>query len=224
MGIIYKIQNKSNGKIYIGQTTRTLEIRLQEHLRHTETYIERAIKKYWIDAFEVSVIEECETLEELNEREIYWIDKFNCKRPKGYNICIGGKNGSPGHILSPESRKKISQSKKGKKNPISDETRRKMIQSRKANNKPVSVETRAKISASRKGKKCSSETRATMSAGRKNKRAVICLETGEIFESIAAAAKLANVASCTISSAVNGRTTGAGGYHWRFADIVQNMN
>ena len=56
MGVIYKIQNRESGKIYVGQTTRTLEIRMQEHLRKVETYVERAIAKHGIDAFDVSVI------------------------------------------------------------------------------------------------------------------------------------------------------------------------
>lgn len=204
--------------MYVGQTTRTLEIRIQEHLRKVETYVERAIAKYGIDNFEVSVIEECDTLEKLNEREIYWISFYDCIRPKGYNICTGGNNGSPGHTLSAESRAKISKANKGRKNPISPETRQKMIASRIANKKTVSAKTRAKISAARKGKKLSPETCAKMSAGKKNKRAVVCIETGQVFESIAAAAKWANIAGCTVSSVVNGRTVGAGGYHWRFAD------
>ena len=80
--------------------------------------------------------------------------------------------------------------------------------------KPVSAQTRAKLSAAHKGKKLSPEICAKMSAGRKNKRAVVCLETGQIFESIAAAVKWANVASGSISGAVNGRMKSAGGYHW----------
>ena len=218
MGVIYKITNKLNSMVYIGQTTRTVEERMKEHLHRVETYVERAIAKYGIDKFEVSVIEECATLEELNEREIYWISFYDCIRPKGYNICTGGRNGSPGHTLSTESRAKISKAKKGRKNPISPETRQKMIASRLANKKPVSAETRAKISVAHKGKKLSPEICAKMSARCKNKRAVVCLETGQIFESIAAAARWANVASGTVSAAVNGRIAGAGGYHWLSSD------
>ncbi len=216
MGVIYKIQNRESGKIYVGQTTRTLEIRMNEHLRHDDTYIEHALKKYGIDAFDVSVIEEYDSEEKLNEREIYWISFYNCVRPKGYNICLGGKNGSIGHTVSPDTRAKISKANKGRKHPISPETRKKLSEANKG--KKHSAETRAKISSARKGKKLSTETCAKMSAGKKNKRAVVCIETGQIFESIAAAAKWANVAGCTVSSVVNGRTAGAGGYHWRFAD------
>lgn len=194
MGIVYKIQHRESGKIYVGQTTRTLEIRMNEHLRHDDTYIEHALKKHGIAAFEVSVIEECETVEALNEREIYWISFYDCICPKGYNICIGGSNG---YFCSDKTRRKLSEANKGKK---------------------LSDKTRAKMSAARKGKKFSPERRANMSAGNKRKRAVVCIETGQIFESLAAAAKWLNISSKLISKAVNGIMAGAGGYHWCYAD------
>ena len=100
-----------------------------------------------------------------------------------------------------------------------------MTESRLANKKPVSAETRAKISASRKGKKLSPEICAKMSAGRKNKRAVVCLESGEVFESITAAAKWANVTMRTLSSVLHKRSVSAGGYHWRYAgENFENAN
>lgn len=38
----------------------------------------------------IEVIEECETQEQLNEREKFWIRKLNCKHPNGYNFTEGG--------------------------------------------------------------------------------------------------------------------------------------
>ncbi len=117
MGVIYKIQRKSDGKIYVGKTARTVDERMKEHTKKSRStsnsYIDRAIVKYGIDAFEVSVIEECKTLEELNEREIYWIAFYNCKKPNGYNLMEGGE-GTVGRIVSEETRKKLSISHKGK--------------------------------------------------------------------------------------------------------------
>lgn len=48
------------------------------------------------------------------------------------------------------------------------------------------------------------------------KKKVLCVETGEIFESITAAAK--SVGSCqpNVSKVLYGLTKTAGGYHWRF--------
>ena len=89
---IYKITNTTNGKCYIGQS-RDIEARWAKHLSSYKSYPEwelyRAFKKYGIGAFSFEVIEEC-TIEELNEREIYWIahfDSFN----NGYNMTLGGK-------------------------------------------------------------------------------------------------------------------------------------
>ena len=88
-GIIYKITNKLNGKGYVGKTTRSLEVRFNEHSK-ADSYIGNAIRKYGEENFLREVIEECETPEELNELEIFWIAHFNCKQPNGYNQTDGG--------------------------------------------------------------------------------------------------------------------------------------
>lgn len=47
---------------------------------------------------------------------------------------------------------------------------------------------------------------------------IICIETGEIFESIKGAAEKVGIRCTGISMALNGKTKTAGGYHWKFAD------
>ena len=89
-GIIYKITNNLNGKIYIGQTTRTIQERFSEHVK-ANTKLGRDIRKFEEKNFTVEVIEQCENAEQLNEREIFWIEKFDCKSPNGYNIMKGGR-------------------------------------------------------------------------------------------------------------------------------------
>lgn len=68
---IYKITNKVNGKIYIGQSI-NLNRRISEHKRYKDPnqIIDQAIKKYGKDNFTFDIIEECQ-LEELNQRENY---------------------------------------------------------------------------------------------------------------------------------------------------------
>ena len=90
-GLIYKITNKLNRMPYVGKTTRSLEVRFKEHTK-ADSYIGRAIRKYGEENFLCEVIEECETPEQLNEREIFWIAFFNCKQPNGYNQTDGGEN------------------------------------------------------------------------------------------------------------------------------------
>ena len=85
--IIYKITNKLNNKIYIGQTVRDLQTRFDEHMRDqtSNDYFHLAVRKYGKDAFLIEQIDTAETIEELNEKEIYWI--------KQYNSCIYFENG-----------------------------------------------------------------------------------------------------------------------------------
>ena len=87
--IIYKITNQLNGKIYIGQTQKKLEERIQGH-KHGKILIDIEIKKYGIENFSYEVVEECQTVDELNNREKFWIEKLNCKYPNGYNVDDGG--------------------------------------------------------------------------------------------------------------------------------------
>lgn len=91
MGYIYKITNLINNKIYIGQTIRDVQIRWKEHLRSKdEAPIHKAIRKYGKEAFKIEIIEECENIL-LNEREQYYINKFNSYNGHiGYNATLGG--------------------------------------------------------------------------------------------------------------------------------------
>ena len=90
--IIYKALNKINGKIYVGQTVRKLKIRMMRHASdRNSAAIYRAIKKYGLDAFDVSILEICSSKKEMDEREQYWIKELNCKVPFGYNLTSGGR-------------------------------------------------------------------------------------------------------------------------------------
>ena len=103
--IIYKITNNINGKAYIGQTTQPLKKRLNHHRRSQELLIGKAINKYGWENFTVTILEECKTPKELDEREQYWIAFFNTIIPNGYNKTAGG---NAGHKLSDEQKAKIS--------------------------------------------------------------------------------------------------------------------
>lgn len=93
---IYKIENKVNGKIYIGQSVDVYR-RLKKHIwdikNENNQYLYRAFRKYGIENFTYELIEEC-PIEELNEKEKYYIKKFNSyvgyDNANGYNLNIGG--------------------------------------------------------------------------------------------------------------------------------------
>ena len=87
-GVIYLLINLVNGKMYVGQTN-NLSRRIWQH-KNGDQYVDKAIQKYGWENFAVKILEECETREQLNEREIFWIAFFNCKVPNGYNYTDGG--------------------------------------------------------------------------------------------------------------------------------------
>ena len=93
MPYIYLIENKINGKKYIGQTTYSIEERMRQHIRDVNKFINRplyrAINKYGIENFSIYVIEECE-VNLLSEREVYWIAFYNTYYGDGYNATLGG--------------------------------------------------------------------------------------------------------------------------------------
>lgn len=85
---IYKITNKINGKIYIGQSV-NIERRWRDHKKANADYpIHKAFKKYGIENFDFEVLEEC-PIRELNQKEQKYIIHFNSLVPNGYNIIFG---------------------------------------------------------------------------------------------------------------------------------------
>jgi len=107
IGYIYKILNTINDKLYIGQTTSSIEKRFNDHLSAARTMksssmiIIHAINKYGEESFSISEVEKviCDSQEELqnllNTKEIYYIAYYNSLRPNGYNITKGGNYTSP---------------------------------------------------------------------------------------------------------------------------------
>ena len=89
MGYIYLIENNINELKYIGLTTRTVEERWKEHLRHSSEVIGKAILKYGKENFKCAIIEECPD-EILDEREQYWINYYDSYN-NGYNCTEGGR-------------------------------------------------------------------------------------------------------------------------------------
>lgn len=95
---IYKITNKTNGKVYIGKSC-NIERRWREHKSDTfnpnkpdrqEFPLYRAFHKYGIDNFSFEIIEENPS--DINgEREKYWIEHYDSNNSqKGYNATLGG--------------------------------------------------------------------------------------------------------------------------------------
>lgn len=92
---IYIIKNNINNKVYIGQSV-NIKIRWIAHKYSAEhidrqdshTKIHTAMRELGVDNFYYEVIEEC-PINELNAKEIYWIDYYNAYKD-GYNMTLGG--------------------------------------------------------------------------------------------------------------------------------------
>lgn len=101
MAFIYKITNLVNDKLYIGQTSTTLERRFRQHQVAAFTLnlkypLYRAMRKYGIESFTIELVEEV-AADQLNEREQFYIKQYESFAPlgKGYNATRGGE----GNIL-----------------------------------------------------------------------------------------------------------------------------
>lgn len=165
--IIYKTTNIKNNKSYIGQTMALLSTRKSQHNHiamktKAKTAIHRAIRKYGIENFKWNILCECDTINELNEMEKYYIKEYGTFSKYGYNMTSGGKN----YIVSRKARKNMSEAKSGKNHPNYgkhhlEEIRKKM--SKSAVGKKKSKEHKEKLRIAQTGRKYSEETKQKLS-------------------------------------------------------------
>ena len=107
---IYIIKNKINNKVYIGQADYAWK-RWGSHLRDSHSkpkiLIDKAIKKYGEENFWYELLES--QIQNYNEREIFWIKKYNSQVPNGYNVAPGGNGVGAGinHVASSISNQEI---------------------------------------------------------------------------------------------------------------------
>ena len=110
--IIYKATNIINNKVYIGQTIHPLSVRKSQHERSHEygykTAFSNAIRKYGKENFKWEVIYEADSIEELNEKESYYIEYYkSLVTENGYNLKGGGGNNFLTQEVNPTSKKVI---------------------------------------------------------------------------------------------------------------------
>ena len=105
---IYKIENKVNGKVYIGQSV-NIRKRIMTHKYNAnnpkigkahDLYIYSAIRKHGIENFDFSIVELCDK-SELDEKERYWIAYYKSNQSNhGYNLNDGGNSIYVKHLKS----------------------------------------------------------------------------------------------------------------------------
>ena len=180
-GVIYKITNKVNGKVYIGQTSKSGGFKKRydyggdgiirvykyhkNHKKYNKTHNEHllnSMNKHGIENFEVNEIFDIAfSKQELDAKEKSWIAIYNSiDRRYGYNFCDGGSNGKPTREVIEKNR------------------------------------------LSKIGKNLKSEN--------PNSRTVICLTTNKIFGSTIEGAEYYNINRTAISQACTGKRTHAG--------------
>lgn len=220
-GAIYMVFNEKNGKAYIGQTVQPINRRviytilsaLKKRNGLYNTMISRAIRKYGIENFSVWELSRHYSKEELNNAEVDAIKKYSTNKFAGYNSESGGKKGFSMHSRS---WRMMSISQTGEGNgrygkPVSEETRRKIGYANGGDRsawkgKKHSLAEKEKIGcANREYYRLHPERALAISIRRKKK--VLCIETGEVFDSLDAAAAKIGATNGSISQVCSGKKT-----------------
>lgn len=188
-GVIYKIKNMINDKIYIGQTTNSFDTRYHNNLekRTDNDHLKKAIHKYGIQNFEIyKIFDVAFSKEELDIKEQCWINYYKSADPNyGYNkMTGGGKYGTHSKEIREkmsrimktkmkEVRKNISEEEKQRLREInigrklSEEHKRKISQTMKSKVAEGGVNI-CNVGKSNKGRKLSDETKKKISKAKQN--------------------------------------------------------
>ena len=188
-----------NKKRYIGITSQKVEKRWNNGNGYKNNkYFTRAIEKYGWDNIEHIIIS-CDLSEkEAKEMEIDLIKKYDTTNPQmGYNITKGG-DGVVGLKWDDEAKDKRSEEYSGEGNPFfnkhhSDETKKKISENKKG--KKSSDETKRKISENHRdvsGEKNPMYGVSRYGKDNPNSKQTICLENNKIFDSVSEASKFVN--------------------------------
>lgn len=240
---IYKITNKVNGKVYIGQSN---DIKSRWNHEHggkstSNVQLKEDINNFGLESFSYEIIAEENNQQKKDELEKFYIKKLNSTNPElGYNISEGGFCGS---FHSDEWKKEQSERLKKyyKENPnwLTEERREKL---RKSGKRERTKEERKIMSERRKGFTYSEVSKKKMSESAKKRvenfgnifrdnkekhkeiiklateakyKKVRCLETGEIFPNIITAREKYGK-NLHITDCCKGKRKTAGGFHWEY--------
>lgn len=89
MYTIYKMTNLVNGKIYVGQTCRSVDARLRDHTTKINASMYYPIHKYGKENFKIEPIDYAESKDDALKKESEWIRFLDSTNPEiGYNKSV----------------------------------------------------------------------------------------------------------------------------------------
>lgn len=190
---VYMHTNKINGKKYIGMTGQNPIVRWANgHGYRGQSRFEAAIMEFGWRNFKHEILYTGLTKTEAEKLEVELIEKYQTTDSRyGYNTDSGGVSSI---TFGEEHKKHLRESFKGR--VITEETRRKISEKNSGKNNPMY------------GKKRDIAIFKT--------KAVICVETQEIYPSVSEASRQTGIDAGSISMACNGKLHTAGKSHWKF--------
>lgn len=252
MYCIYMHKNKMNGKVYIGQTCQNPEDRWkkgQGYKSHNIGFYNDICLYSW-DGFEHIILETELNAEQADEREAFYIDLFDStNQEKGYNIYK--QNYSHYHFSdlwkNEDIKKKIIEKLIKQRNTKEYQELQSKMMKEKWNNEDYRKSQKDSWTEERTNKaitttsnlwknneyrdnislKCSEKTKESWQTGKYNntRKQVICIETGQLFNSVREAAEYAGIKSNSLSPALKDQNKSAGKHpvtkeklHWKYVD------
>ena len=210
--VVYK-HTDPEGKVYIGITKRLPRKRFDygRGYKHNQRFNE-AIERIGWENFRHDILAEGLTREEAGTLEAKYIAEYKSTDPDfGYNVKTGGTYGKG---MTEEERIQLSESMRGANNP----TKR---YGHPFLGKKHTEESKRKMSAAasaRVGRVVTAETRAKLRQAQK-KRAVVDLETGNVYEGIHEAAEATGSRATDICKVCRGRAKTTGGKRWAYKEV-----
>ncbi len=230
-GNIYVLRNKNNGKCYVGQSV-NLKSRLRDHAKsYGRCYVDRAIHKHGWGRFEVfSCSEIPDWLLDVFERAM--IAQVKSLKPGGYNLDSGGNKLKKQHK---DANQKRSRAIMGAKHPLYGthltEAQKKHL-SKLNKGRVMSKIARRRMSEASKGKPRSEaqkavQKNAAMMASLKNRgadshmaRAIYCIDTGEIFLSLADACRKYGIPNSNLVRWCRQKSGPKNGHRWAYMEAA----
>lgn len=214
-----------NGKTYIGITCQDVKRRWKNGSSYRNNpHFYSAIQKHGWHNFTHEVLASGLSKTDACDMEMRLIAELCSTDPhRGYNRSKGGDKTTAGYAMSDETKRKISAAKTGKANPFTDEHRRRIGEALTGH--AVSDETRAKLRAALGDRfrtpRAVAKQKANTPRGANHHKAtpVVCLDTGEVFPTIRAAAEACGSNRNSIARCCAGNQTTAARKRWAFIGV-----